>query len=417
MVTAARLLSKSVLSGWTGLAVVLVSCSNPEKSRMASFEDSTFTSNPASEISFADWCGSWALQCEPTGKKELPPFTLPQVKSVFHLADLFLRGSSHWGFSQDDWKSSGMTQAFSYFEQKKLYEQVSQKLLAFGFHDVWGDGSAKLRVTFGGAGAYVGPSGLHWEMSQEQFISFESDSEIVFSGMKISNTNGAKNALVKRALVQNTNAFSFETDLFRVTDVPPWFVEREIFSGLDNLETKPVSTTNMALGANRFLGWFLNKDVSLSLDKVFLKEIARDYDVILPKPKSAGKWYEAVRKVLLRVNVLSLDAGDGQAAITGELLGGGKLSCSADGVPIVIEIRKDFGVELPAQSANDRVVMSFHGISAKIDLPGPIDPGFDLSTVEFTGEKIVMKGVPIVGEYSVDLSKFQQGQNIDFDCK
>jgi hypothetical protein len=368
------------------------------------------------EMTFSDWCSAWNLHCEPSQPTVKSPFSLQQVKSGLKLTDTFFRSGSHLSISASDLNSNSLSEAFDLFLQGKVLRQTSQKLKNLGFSKASLDGSGVAQFSFATSAPYVGPSGLSWALGTDAGVSFGLDGWVNVSGVSMSGADAANIAKVVRVQPLTAETFLLETDAFVVRDVPLWFVATEVFQGIDDVSVGEIPSKNLAMGLNRLLDWFTSTNQSIKVDRNFLSELGREYDVMVPRPKVSKYWFESFRKIISRIDGVSLTVGKGEMEIRGHLQGTGNLFCNIEGAPVAIELKKDFLITMPVQTAADRVVMRFQGIASKLDLPGPRDPGFDLSTIEYTGEKIIFRGVPLVGSFGVDADP-ARAEKMDLRCQ
>jgi hypothetical protein len=380
-------------------SLLLISCSDSYLSTSL-VSDETET-KPT--LSFAEWCSGWGLRCEPPSVLSKPAATLKQVQSGFSVFNGFLNSSMSVGFSLEDWKSPRMKEAFDSFLIPKTYEELSLAMDNVGLLGGVASGDGRLRLEFSGK-EYEGPSALRWKFAPSAEVSFGDSGDVHFSGVLIQNPSGSEGVNVLRTQATSADTFVFESNLFRVEKVPLWFLSREVFSGFSIPKMQKIPFENFGVGLNRLLKVVLAKPQSISIEKSVLNSLENNFDVLVSQPqKSERFWHGSVKTILKKLEKMSVVATDGKADFSGQLVGKDLLHCAIEGTPMTMEIRKDFGVLIPVQTASRSVVMSFRGIAAKLNILGK--PGFNLSTVEYTGEKMIIKGIPLIGEFAVDITK------------
>lgn len=391
--------------------VALSSCSDPVSSQ----SELTFLEGSPAQISFAEWCSAWALDCVPPEKPAEPHVAVAQVQAAFSVGNVFLNGGSRLGFSASDWSSAPITEAFALLLQGPLHNQVGQKLIDVGFKSFVVEGKGIARLAFE-AKNYKGKSGLVWSVpSQEMTAALNGGGEMLTTGLVVSNAQGNQSANVAKITFSNTDMLTIESDVFRISDVPAWFVYRELATGIDVPSFQKVPPKNFGIVANRLVSFVSTTQQTILADSALISSLLTNFDALVPKP-AKGFWHDSVKKMLQRVNSAKVEVGGGELRVMGNLKEKPSLWCDMVGSPVVLEIRKDFSVTFPLQTSADRVVMSFKGIAGKLNLAGPVKPGFELSVVEFTGEKMILKGVPVIGEYSVDITKVPP-DGYDLKCK
>ncbi len=364
-------------------------------------------------LAFAEWCATWRLQCEAPAVLPKPMMTLEQLQTGFSLFNELLNTPMHFGFSAQDWKSSNMKEAFQSFSLSKSYEELTRTMDNVGFLGFVAEGDGRVQLNFVGK-EFFGPSALRWHLAPFAEVSFGNLGSSHFSGWMIQNPAGQEVAQLLAAQATSEDTFALEWDLFRVEDVPLWFVSREIVSGISIPVVQKVPFQNLGVGLNRLLKVALEKRQEVAVPKSVLNSLKTNFDVLVPQPqKSPLFWHDSLKTILAKLEKFSVVAGDGKAELSGQLVGKDFLYCTIEGTPMAMEVRKDFGMSIPVQVAPDRVVMSFRGIAAKLNILGK--PGFNLSAVEYTGDKMIIKGVPLMGEFTVDVTK--NAEKMDLKCR
>jgi hypothetical protein len=412
MVIVTRILPKSVLAG---VACLCLACSDAGFLRNAQPLSESTPTEALPNMDFSEWCQEWGLRCEAPPQIPASPFSYAQLQSVYAIADTFLKGESRVAFRASDFRTQSMREAFSKFLQPSLYNQTSYKLSELGFVDFGMSGEGAMQLAFDER-TYFAPSGLQWQPQKSVQISLNENSRLLFSGVQVKNPGGTQSAWLAGSQITESLYVNLEFDSLMVSSVPQWFFVREFLSGIDPVEPKEVPFQNMGVGANRMLQTLLSTEQKVILGANFLRALRNDFDVLFPKPQDPALWHSSVKKILGSLTEVRADVGLGKAQLSASLAAREKLVCKMIGAPILLEIRNSVSMRLPVQKQDNMVAMEFSGIAAKIDLPGGMDPGFELSRVEFTGEKVVIKGVPLIGQYAVDLAKQPPNQKMDFNC-
>ncbi|NBX16518.1 MAG: hypothetical protein EBR09_04050 [Proteobacteria bacterium] len=400
------------------------SVSEKESSDSASSLMSAGSTSDVEKMAFAQWCERWGLTCPADDKKLLIEVNDSQDESketlqwqaISQLFERFARSGSD--FSVDD---SELTSA----KTRLLMTQI-------GLHDVHSDflevlgksGLKKLAVdplgnirfearptVSGQSGMVRGRSGMKWIFANNGGVSVGGKGQYLFSGLQFSAANSFESDVFGQLTYNDVDKTTWSGSNLAVTHVPDGFFIRDVpvrWEKFSDLQRVPMLAAvsemrDLVFSGGRFI----------KLNPAFFDTAARNMPVFVDDAKilpAATKLVDAFGSLEFRAP----SAKTSLAQLSLEKAASVMCRIEMSGTPpIELTLDRRFGVQNAYTNEKRHAQIDLYGINIKARVGIPI--AFNLKRIDVEPSRIVIKGVPVIGEIAIPLP--EEGKKFDKELK
>jgi hypothetical protein len=374
----------------------------------ASLQD-TPSGNPLKELrtlSFTEWCTEWKLTC-PTGTPvDFPvpgkPWNAEQWRQLLLVAQDFSESQSSIVFSRNDLTDKNMTLIAQAMNLQTEVEKIRAHMDTNSWKSLTLGQGQPIVATFETAGSSTLAAGLTLN-HEVQVQALLTSGVVTVSGATMSSQATGTSESLSGIRVESPNRLELAGQTTAMSQVPmDFFLEQLLGTPVTPPTTPPdLAQTLRVVAPLRAL--LVSNERKIHLESRFFSTLAAAAPYLIDL-----SWHPEMPKSIqtMLTSIERADSGWDSGAkdlLRAQLKPTKRLKCRIEGAPVVLEIAKEFGLTDFGNTETGAAFVEMFGIRTKIDLPGPLDPAFNITRMEFTDKKITIKNVPVIGEYSMKL--------------
>ncbi|MEN9528280.1 MAG: hypothetical protein RI932_153, partial [Pseudomonadota bacterium] len=384
---------------------------NPSKIASIGTHDNEEAFAGLEKISFEQWCARWGLICAKSEPKNTDEATGSLVskdelkwRAIAELTDKAFKSGSNFTIEQQELNSARIRIFMSQLGLGDVHGDVLDVLSKSGLRKLILDPNGQLRfearATLNGqSGTVRGNSGMKWAFANDGEVSIGTAGQYLFKGLEFSAATSFEsdefgqlhfNEADKTLWSGNTLAVTHIPDGFFIKDIP---VRWEKFN-----EVKQDVLVRNATEARNIL--FTPARV-LRLNSAFFDTAAKHSDLFVDDDKIKT----AVRQLINAFGLMEMKAPTSSSPLAQvSLQQAGSVMCRIEmsGTPAIeVTLDKRFGVQNVFTNDKSHAQIDLYGINVKARVGFPIS--FNLRRVDIEPTRIVIKGIPVVGEISIPL--------------
>lgn len=361
------------------------------------------------DSTFQAWCGEWALACPTTPPANVPdpnaPWSDAQWRNAFAILKAVGETPGTVGVTRAELADRALDQVASRMGIATLLQNLRARLDQSHFdHLTLAHGGVEL--TSAAATDYQTASGLTVSTATGVAMHVEATDDVILTGVTLGSAAGASERLASWR-VTGQNVLSWTGDTRRVNDVPIKFMLDEV-TGID-LGTEDIAMpkyVDLQPVIMQLKNWLTTGTRNLELPRSTFSALATNLPPLLKDQPMAI----AVGSILRRLKTLTSTALTRQTKLV-QGTATGEIHCRAGSMAEMI-ITSDFGVEsLTTDGTNVAAVL--YGIKARPT--SGIIRAFDVRRVSLEPKKIVIRDVPILGTFTLDMTD-PDNQDMELDC-
>ena len=395
---------------------LVVSCAREEnfqkqeKSSISSLDGESLNA-AVEKISFEQWCGRWGLNCsQPDSGKLGADGEFEQSNDVLKwkaIAELFekaIASGSNFSLEQQELNSARVRIFLNQIGWGEVNADLLDVLSKSGLKKVGLEPAGKLRfegrTTLNGqSGSVRGNSGMKWAFANDGEFSVGSAGQYLFRGLKFSAATSFESDDFAQLNFNDADQTTWSGNNLAVTHVPDAFFIKDIpvrwekFSDLkqDILIRNATEARNIVFNATR----------NFRLNSVFFDTASKHTSLFVDDAKISG----AVKTLVNSFGSLEMKAPTSSTPLAQLVLQqAGSVVCRIEmsGTPAIdITLDKRFGVQNVFTNDKTNAQVDLYGINVKARVGIPIS--FNLKRVDIEPTRIVVKGVPVVGDIVIPL--------------
>jgi hypothetical protein len=415
-----------------GLAFV-ASCGRT--SSESSSKESRVASLPAGEaafevekISFEQWCKRWGLTCpaktEPTSADAVEEFAdskeFQQWQVISQLFEAFARSGSNFSMVDNELTSGRLRILMTQIGLHDLHQDVIELLERTGLRKVAieSDGQIRFEARAGvnnQAGVVRGRSGMKWMFETQGGVTVGTGGNYLFKGLFFSAANSFESDVFGKLGYNDSDKTVWSGENLAVTNVPDGFFIRDVPVRWEKFSD--VQRVPLLRNVTEFRNLIFTQGRTIRVNSAFFNTASRNMSVFVDDAKVLG----AVTKLVDAFGLLELrEPATGAAFAQLNLEKANSVMCRIEmsGTPAIeLTLDKRFGVQNVYTNDKYNAQVDLFGINIKARVGVPIS--FNPKRVDIEPTRIVVKGVPVVGEISIPLpdEKNKFGKELKkFDC-
>lgn len=417
-----RFLNKSQLSIWGASAACVslfsfvVSCAREENfqkeetSSISSLGGESLNAG-VEKIFFEQWCARWGLNCSQAdsgkfsadGEFEQSDDVL-KWKAIAELFEKAIASGSNFSLEEKEFNSARVRIFLNQIGLGEVNADFLEVLSKSGLKRVGLEPSGKLRfegrTTLNGqSGSVRGKSGMIWAFANEGEFSVGSAGQYLFKGLKFSAAKSFESDDFEQLNFNDADQTTWSGKNLAVTHVPDAFFIKDLPVRWEKLsDWKQEVLIRNATEARNIV---FNAARNFHLNSGFFDTASKHTNLFVDDAKIAG----AVKVLVNSFGSLEVKAPTSSTPLAQlALQQAGSVVCRIEmsGTPAIdITLDKRFGVQNVFTNEKTNAQLDIYGINIKARVGIPIS--FKLKRVDIEPTRIVVKGVPVVGEISIPL--------------
>lgn len=365
------------------------------------------------KITFSQWCERWGLTCpsEETDENShenrqasLESKESRQWRVVAELLEKAVQSGSDFSLEQQELNSARVRIFMQQLGLGDVHGDLLNALSKSGIKEVAIEPSGRVRfqareTVSGQSGVLRGQSGLNWIFASSGDFSVGAQGQYIFNGLQFAAANALESDVFGELGYTDEDKIVWSGQNIAVTHVPEDFIIKDIpvrWEKFGELK-EDVLIRNITEARNIVLA----NDRHLKLNSAFFDTAASHADVFTEDEKIQP----ALKKLLDSMGQFDLRSPQSGAALANiALQRAERLVCRIEmsGVPAIeIGLSQNFGLQNVFSNEKKNAQIDLYGINIKVRIGFPIS--FNLKRVDVEPTKIVIKGVPIIGEISIPL--------------
>lgn len=356
--------------------------------------------------SFQEWCTAWGLTCPTTPPDNVPsadhPWSAAQWQSAFALVKATASSPGNVRITRAELDDQNLATALQHLGGAEMLAQLKQRLDASKVQSV-GVTAGGFSLAASAPADFAAQSGLvvHNDVAVTARVTDAFD--VAVTGLDVHGQTDAADALAGFG-VTNVNVLDWRGPSTAVAGVPIKFAFQEL-AGVElggDAPTAMPGYQQLQPAMMPLKDWITTgqRDVDLR------REAFQAYAQHLPRLVDDQQMATALRYILERVKtVQSTAASRRQKLVQGEATG--EIRCNA-GDQAQIMIQPQFGITSLTRLSATSSQVALYGIKVK-PLTGAIRPTITLNRIDFEPTRIVVRDVPIMGTYVIDMSDSSGG--------
>ncbi|MFZ9519323.1 MAG: hypothetical protein ACO3A4_02495 [Silvanigrellaceae bacterium] len=399
-----------------GLALI-ASCgrtpadSNATGSRLASHSDSS-GSFEVEKISFEQWCERWGLTCsekpKPIGVEEAENLAdskeFQQWQAISQLFEDFSRSGSNFSMVDDELTSSRVRLLMAQIGLQDVHQDLMDVLQRSGLRKVAIERDGRIR--FEGrsginnqSGVLRGRSGMKWTFESQGGVSVGSGGNYLFNGLLFSAANSFESDVFGKLGYNDTDKTVWSGANLAVTNIPEGFFIRDVPVRWEKFSD--INRVPLLRNVTELRNLVFTQGRNVRVNSAFFNTAARNMPVFVDDAKIVG----AVTRLVDSFGLLELKeptAGAAFAQLNLESASSVMCRIEMSGTPpIELTLDKRFGVQNVYTNEKFNAQIDLFGINIKARVGLPIS--FNPKRIDVEPTRIVVKGVPVIGEISIPL--------------
>jgi hypothetical protein len=414
------------------LLTLAVSCARDDSSQQSRLASVGANDGDASwlaleKISFEQWCARWGLLCPKPEPKiwndETSSFETKDElkwKAIAELTDKAFKSGSNFGIERQELGSARIRIFMNQLGLDDVHGDVLEFLSKSGLRKVFLEPSGQLRfearATLNGqSGVVRGNSGMKWAFANEGDVSIGSAGQYLFKGLEFSAANSFESDEFGQLHFNSTDQTLWSGNTLAVTHIPDGFFIKDIpvrwekFNELkqDVLIRNATEARNIVFTPNRIV----------RLSSAFFDTAAKHSDLFVDDEKIKP----ALRQLINAFGQMEMKAPTSSTPLAQvSLQQANSVVCRIEmsGTPAIdLTLDRRFGIQNVFTNDKSNAQIDLYGINVKARVGIPIS--FNLRRVDVEPTRIVIKGIPVVGEISIPLpgNEKQFGKELKkFEC-
>ena len=365
------------------------------------------------KISFDEWCERWGLTCpvkdDDTQFNSVDTFVseskeLRQWRVIANLLEKAVQSGSDFAIEQQELNSAKVRIFMRQLGLGDVHGDILEALSKSGIKKVALEPSGRVRfqareTASGQSGVLRGNSGLNWIFSSSGEFSIGPQSQYLFNGLQFAAANALESDEFGTLGYTDDDKIVWSGQNLAVTNIPDDFLIKDVpvrwekFGDLqEEVLIRNISEArNIALANNR----------NLKLNSRFFDAAASHAGEFTDDPKIQ----RALKQLLDSFGLFEMRQSTASTALANiSLQQAERMGCRIEmsGVPAIeIGLSRHFGIQNIFTNEKKNAQIDLYGINIKVRIGFPIS--FNLKRVDVEPTKIVIKGVPVIGEISIPL--------------
>jgi len=395
---------------------VLASCArddSSEQSRNSELSSVSQQSADVEKISFEQWCQRWGLTCpaKPTEFTEDTGESLGESKEslqwqvISQLFDRFMTSGSNFIMEDFELTSAKTRILMTQIGLQTVYGDFLEVLQRSGLRKLVIEPSGKVRFEArlgmnGQAGTVRGKSGMKWTFQNQGSVIVGQGGHYLFDGLLFSAANSLESDVFGRLGYNDTDKTTWSGSNLAVTHVPDGFFIQDVPVRWEKFSE--AKRAQVLASVTELRNLLFTSGRSIRVSPAFFDTAARNMSVFVDDAKVLGP----VTKLTDAFGTLEVKApisGSALAQLSLEKASSVMCRIEMSGTPpIEITLDKRFGVQNAYTNERMNAQVDLYGINIKAKVVGfPLS--FNLKRVDVEPARIVVKGVPVVGEIVIPL--------------
>lgn len=356
-------------------------------------------------LTFKEWCQQWGLTCPPSTQDDdegiVAQMSPEQWKSTLSLFRALLVERNVLSFVRADLESPQFKEVIRTLGLQKLEADIVQLIDRVGLLKISLPGTGTVSVESKGQGVIAGQSSLAWLFAPQVAIKPGATGKLEMSGISFADKSKTRTENLASISLPVSPSYLWGTTNLQISQVPGSFLLNEIV--LDTSALKNVKIEQALKSVTPLRDWLFAGGRKAHLGSGFFDTAAKEVGVIISNPLLR----RILPPLLEKLGSVDIEKVAANPLATVSLRADGKLTCrlEMEGQPkIDLTFDKKFGVTNLLTTDKGFARAEFYGVSAKLDVLGPISPGFKLQIIEVEPTRLVIKKVPVIGEVAIPLN-------------
>ncbi|MEY2987045.1 MAG: hypothetical protein RJB13_566 [Pseudomonadota bacterium] len=365
------------------------------------------------KISFDEWCERWGLTCpvkdedteiDSSEENFSESNELRQWRVIADLLEKAVLSGSDFSIEQQELNSARVRIFMQQLGLGDVHGDVLNALSKSGIKKLALEPSGRVRfqareTVSGQSGVLRGNSGLNWIFASNGEFSVGAQSQYLFNGLQFAAANALESDEFGSLGYTDEDKIVWSGQNLAVTKIPADFLIKDVpvrwekFGELQEevLIRNITEARNIALANNR----------NLKLNSKFFDAAASHAGEFTDDPKIQG----ALKQLLDSFGLFEMRQPTSSIALANvSLQQAERMGCRIEmsGVPAIeVGLSRSFGIQNIFTNEKKNAQIDLYGINIKVRIGFPIS--FNLKRVDVEPTKIVIKGVPVIGEISIPL--------------
>lgn len=359
------------------------------------------------EEDFSTWCENWGIECPPGPAPAFPEagkeLTVEQWEALSRIVNGFVQSRSRFAMTRSEFEDEELKNIMKALNSLDALEKMTEFLDLFGLESLEKSSLGYVRLNFEDAGRYPAPVGFDLGFDSNITVRFNRAGIIDFRGLRIGEL-GADLEAMQSVSVAGQNTVDLTTDARKVTNLHMAFVAQHLLAGIDGIlpGTNPDGTKLLSVVVP-LVEWFEDRRRALYLKKDFFELVAKE-------SRAFGDASETERTGIGKLlDVLDTVRTGSNSSRGGSLLSvtlSKKFNCviEKEGDPTIkLALSTRFGLKNIQRRSEDVTRITLRGV--RVSAKGV---GFDLKTIDVEPDKIVIRGVPLIGKVEIPMDEEEE---------
>ncbi|NBW80676.1 hypothetical protein EBR21_02880 [bacterium] len=364
------------------------------------------------KISFEQWCKRWGLTCpsktETISAESAESYTdskeFQQWQVISQLFEAFARSGSNFSMANDELTSGRLRLLMTQIGLQEFHQDVIELLERSGLRklSIESDGKIRFEARPGvnnQSGIVRGKSGMKWTFESEGGVSVGTGGNYLFNGLLFSAANSFESDVFGKLGYNDTDKTVWSGSNLAVTNIPDGFFIRDVPVRWDKFSD--VKRLPLLRYLTEFRNLVFTPGRTIRVNSAFFNTASRNMSVFVDDAKILG----AVTKLVDALGLLEIKeptAGAAFAQLNLEKANSVMCRIEMSGTPAIeLTLDKRFGIQNAYTNDKYNAQIDLFGINIKARVGVSIS--FNLKRVDVEPTRIVIKGVPVVGEISIPL--------------
>lgn len=363
------------------------------------------------KVSFEQWCTRWGLICPKPEPKSFATETQTSLskdeqkwRAIAELTDKAFKSGSNFTIEQQELNSARIRIFMNQLGWGDVHGDVLDVLNKSGLRKLVLEPTGRLRfearTTLNGqSGTVRGNSGMKWAFANEGEVSVGALGQYIFKGLEFSAATSFESDEFGQLHFNESDKTLWSGNALAVTHIPDGFFIKDIpvrwekFNDVkrDVLVRNATEARNIIFSPNRIV----------RLNSSFFDTAAKHSELFVEDDKIKT----AVRQLINAFGQMEMKAPSTSNPLAQvSLQQAGSVVCRIEmsGTPAIdVTLDKLFGIQNVFTNEKRNAQIDLYGINIKARVGIPIS--FNLRRVDIEPTRIVIKGIPVVGEISIPL--------------
>lgn len=371
------------------------------------------------KISFSQWCERWGLSC-PKQTSDVDGLGESQEslrwQAIAQLFERFMTSGSNFSLEESELSSGKTRILLTQMGLQDVYGDVLNVLRQSGLKKVVIEPDGKIRFEArvgvnGQAGTVRGNSGMKWTFKNQGQVSVGTGGQYLFNGLLFAAANSFESDVFGRLGFNDQDKTIWSGSNLAVTHVPDGFFIRDVpvrWEKFSELKRAPVLR---ALTELRDLVFIQGRNIKVN--KSFFDNAAQHIPLFVEDDKLVTP-ITRLTDALGGLEMKAPTTGSALAQVTLERASSIVCRIEMTGTPAIeLTLDRRFGVQNAYTNEKSNAQVDLFGINIKARVGLPI--AFNLKRVDIEPTRIVVKGVPVIGEIAIPLP--EEGQKFGKELK